>query len=83
METETRNILRQAFEEVVSEMIWSEVLLWKKDCSTYFPTASQSLADEYALGLFCWVSVAAPPAPPAAATSPSAPDGPIKGKEND
>lgn len=46
-------------------------------CVTHFPTASQSLADEYALGLFCSGSVAVPVPvadPELVAASPSEPD---------
>ena len=49
-------------------------------CWTYFPTASQSLADEYALGLFCSVIVGAPNPVPVPA-SPSGPDGTVEEEE--
>jgi ABC-type glutathione transport system ATPase component len=53
---------------------------------THFPTASQSLADEYALGLFCSGSaeelVPVPDADPElVAASPSEPDSAVKGME--
>ena len=55
-------------------------------CVTYFPTASQSLADEYALGLFCSGSAAEPVPdadadPELVAASPSEPDSAVKGME--